>query len=391
MWIEREIDRFLRSEAAVRPAVVLTGARQTGKTSLLRNCFPDHGYVSLDVPLEAEIAEVSGEEFLHRHPAPLIIDEVQYAPSILRHVKVAIDERRDEPGRFLMTGSQGFGLMQGVTESLAGRAAVLDLHSLSASEILSDRALRGGAGTVLDMMFRGGYPEVWKLDLDPTRFYADYVATYLERDVRSAIRVRSLRDFNRFMRLCAARSGQLLSASAIAAALGVSSNTARAWTSVLEASAVIGLLEPYLGNLGKRLVKTPKLYFHDTGLLCYLLGLRDPGELAASSALGAVFETFVYGQLTRRDAFRGLRPRLFFFRDHVGHEVDFVIPVAEKLHAVECKWSARPSGKQPGIEHLRSLIGVDNMLSATVVTPEPGRRRAGELDVIGVTDSLPGG
>jgi uncharacterized protein len=390
MWIGREIEGFMRSEAAVRPAVVLTGARQTGKTSLLSKCFPGHGYVSLDVPTEAERAETSGADFLDRHPAPLIIDEVQYAPSLLRHVKVAIDRSRDDPGQYLITGSQGFGLMRGVTESLAGRAAVLGLHSLSCREILAGRAEDGGSDLVLELMLKGGYPEVWKRNLDPTRFYADYVATYLERDVRSAIQVRSLRDFNRFMRLCATRSGQLVSASAVAASLGVSANTVRAWTSVLEASGVIALVEPYLGNLGKRLVKTPKLYFLDTGLLCYLLGIRSPDELTASSALGPVFETFVYGQLVRRDAFRGLFPRLFFFRDHVGHEVDFVIPVAEKLHAIECKWSQRPVASHPGIEHLRSLIKKENMLSATVITPEPGRRKTGELDTIGVTDTLPG-
>jgi uncharacterized protein len=381
MWIQREIEPVLRSLAASRPAVVVTGARQSGKTSLLRNTFPGHNYVSLDIPRDAERAESSGEEFLAKLKTPVIIDEIQYAPGLLRHVKAAIDRQRDRMGRYLLTGSQRFELMRGVTESLAGRTSVLVLHGLSAREITAWSGVPADRTRLLELIYRGGYPELWERDLAPDRFYADYATTYLERDVRSAIQVRSLRDFDRFMRLCAARTGQLVSMSALASDLGLSSGTVRAWTSVLEASSVVGLLEPYHGNLGKRLVKTPKLYFLDTGLLCSLLGFRSAADLERSSMLGAIFETFVYGQIVRRFANRGQNPNVFFFRDHQGHEVDFVVPVGEKLNAVECKWAERPDPRHRGIEHLRSLVGKGNMLGATVITPERGGGRVGEMDL----------
>ena len=270
MWIPRELAAALAEVGATRPAVVLTGCRQAGKTSLLVRAFPDHTYVSLDVPMIAEEAEHSGEGFLKQHQPPVIIDEVQYAPTLLRHVKADIDRHRDETGRFLITGSQDFSLMEGVTESLAGRSSVLSLHSLSAREY------EAWSGTSLDRdglvtwMLRGGYPELHSRSLDAERFFGDYLATYLERDVRSILGVRSLRDFDRFMRLCAARTGQLVSYSSLATDLGVSPNTVKSWLSVLEASNVVLLLEPFFENLGKRIVKTPKLYFLDTGLCSYL-------------------------------------------------------------------------------------------------------------------------
>lgn len=381
MWIKRDIEGELLSLATSRPAVVVTGARQAGKTSLLGTAFPGHNYVSLDIPMHAERAETSGEAFLAQHGTPLVIDEIQYAPGLLRHVKAAIDRNRDRMGQYLITGSQRFELMRGVTESLAGRAAVLVLHGLSAREISRWSGVPADRTRLLELLFRGGYPELWQRDLAPERFYADYAATYLERDVRAAIQVRSLRDFDRFLRLCAARTGQLVSANGLAADLGLSTGTVRAWTSVLEASSVIGLLEPYHGNLGKRIVKTPKLYFLDTGLLCYLLGFRRPADLAESSMIGPIFETHVYGQIVRSFANRGQRPEVFFFRDHHGHEVDFVLPRGEKIRVVECKWAERPESHHRGVEHLRALVGPNNLISAVIVTPDPGRRRLGALDV----------
>jgi len=381
MWIKREIESTLRDVAASRPAIVVTGARQTGKTSLLRMAFPEHAYVSLDVPMEADRAEGSGEQFLAQHPPPLIVDEIQHAPGLLRHIKAAIDAHRDLRGQYLITGSQRFELMRGVTESLAGRAAVLVLHSLSALEIGKWSGMPWSRSRLIEAMFLGGYPELWREGLSPERFYADYTATYLERDVRTALKVRSLRDFDRFMRLCAARSGQLVSANALASDLGVSANTVRAWTSVLEASSVIGLIEPFHGNLGKRIVKTPKLYFLDTGLQCYLLGFRKPADLDLSPMLGALFETHVYGQLVRRFANAGRRPDLFFFRDHDGNEVDFLLTSGGKIRALECKWAERPDPRHRGISTLRSLLGPENPMSATLISPDPGRRRVGDLNV----------
>jgi predicted AAA+ superfamily ATPase len=386
MWIPRELAAALAEVGATRPAVVLTGCRQAGKTSLLVRAFPDHTYVSLDVPMIAEEAEHSGEGFLRQHQPPVIIDEVQYAPTLLRHVKADIDRHRDETGRFLITDSQDFSLMEGVTESLAGRSSVLTLHSLSAREY------EAWSGTSLDRdglvtwMLCGGYPELYSRSLDAERFFGDYLATYLERDVRSILGIRSLRDFDRFMRLCAARTGQLVSYSSLATDLGVSPNTVKSWLSVLEASNVVLLLEPYFENLGKRIVKTPKLYFLDTGLCSYLLGARTPEDLIRSPMLGAIFETHVLGQIVRHFANQGRRREVYFYRDHHGREVDFLIPSAGRFALIECKWAESPGPIRRGFAEIESLVGADRIVSQTIVTPERGSRRAS--DRVAIADSV---
>jgi predicted AAA+ superfamily ATPase len=386
MWIPRELNAALVDAASTRPAVVLTGCRQAGKTSLLAKAFPDYTYVSLDVPMIAEEAEHSGGDFLKRHQPPVIIDEVQYAPTLLRHVKADIDRHRDETGRFLITGSQDFSLMEGVTESLAGRSSVLTLHSLSAREYeaWSGRTLDREA--LVEWLLTGGYPELHSRALDAERFYGDYLATYLERDVRSILGVRSLRDFDRFMRLCAARTGQLVSYSSLATDLGVSPNTVKSWLSVLDASNIVFLLEPYFENLGKRIVKTPKLYFLDTGLCSYLLGARTSEDLLRSPMLGAIFETHVLGQIIRHFANQGRRRQIYFYRDHHGREVDILIPSAGRFALIECKWAESPGSTHRGFSELESLVGADRILSQTIVTPDPGSRRTS--DRIMVADSV---
>lgn len=374
MWIEREIQPLLTTIAQQRPAIIVTGCRQAGKTSVLRHAFPDHHYVSLDLPNQAQEAEESGAQFLERHPAPLIVDEVQYAPQLLRYVKNAIDQQRDRNGLYLLTGSQKFALMHGVTESLAGRVAVLDCHSLSIAELERWSGKTAEGAQLLDWIVHGGYPELHAKSLDPQRFYADYLVTYLERDVRQVLQVKSLRDFDRFMRLVAIRTGQLLSYSSYASDLGVSPNTIKSWISVLEASNIVRLLEPYYSNIGKRLVKTPKLYMLDTGLACYLAGIRSANDLHQSALLGAFFETHVMGQIVRWYANRGLTPSVYYYRDHHGHEVDFVVAVGEKLKLIECKWSETPPSNLKGFEEVARQLGEKNVLSRSVITPARGYR-----------------
>jgi len=386
MWIPRELDAKLAESAATRPAVVLTGCRKAGKTSLLVKAFADHTYVSLDVPMIAEEAEHSGEDFLKRHPPPVIIDEVQYSPTLLRHVKADIDRHRNETGRFLIAGSQDFPLMEGVTESLAGRISVLTLHSLSAREYEAWSETTLGRQALVEWMLKGGYPELHSRGLDAERFFGDYLATYLERDVRSILGVRSLRDFDRFMRLCAARTGQLVSYSSLATDLGVSPNTVKSWLSVLDASNIVLLLEPYFENLGKRIVKTPKLYFLDTGLCSYLLGARTPEDLLRSPMLGAIFETHVLGQIIRHFANEGRRREIYFYRDHHGREVDFLIPSAGRFALIECKWAESPAPVHRGFAELESLAGADRIISQTIVTPDRGARRASEK--VTIADSV---
>jgi len=360
--------------AGKRPALLLTGSRQSGKSRLLAEAFPDHQHVSLDLPSIAELADEAGEEFLRRYPPPLLVDEVQYAPKMFRYVKAFIDEHRDETGLFLLTGSQKFQLMNRVSESLAGRVAVIDLYSLSAAELEAFTGDTATTNILLDWMFRGGYPEIYARGLDPTRFYSDYVATYLERDVRSLAGVRNLRDFNRFLRLCATRTGQLLSMNGLATEVGVSVNTVQSWLSVLEASGIIVLVAPYYRNLGKRLVKTPKLYFTDTGLACFLLGISSSDVLEKSTLVGALFETYVFGQLLRWHANRGRPLDIYFYRDHYGHEVDFVIPEGERLRLFECKWSPVGLHKPKGFIEIEKLLGADGIIGASIVTQERGPR-----------------
>ncbi|MBF0502745.1 MAG: ATP-binding protein, partial [Candidatus Riflebacteria bacterium] len=240
MYIDRDISKCLKQLAHHFPALVITGARQVGKTTLLRNTFPTYTYVSLDLPSTAESAETEPDTFLKRYPAPLIVDEIQYGPKLFRHLKRAIDADRHAMGQFILTGSQKFELMKEVSDSLAGRVAVLELEGLSLKEVGSDK------GTIEHFLVRGGFPELWRdPDLPGEAFFSSYLATYLERDVRQILGVTSLRDFERFIRACAARNGQLLDKTALGSDVGVSSKAVASWLSVLQASNQIVLLEPW--------------------------------------------------------------------------------------------------------------------------------------------------
>lgn len=342
--------------------MVLTGGRQTGKTSLLVQLFPNASFASLDLPSAAHQAEERGEEFLSAYAEPVILDEVQYAPGLFRYLKAAIDARRAERGRFLMTGSQKFSLMEALSESLAGRCAVLELDSLASTEILA--AFRGEEIRPEEIVWRGGYPELWRdREIEARLFYSSFTVTYLERDVRLALRVGSLRDFERFLRACALRSGQLLNLTELARDVGIAGTTARDWLSVLEASGQVVLLEPYFNNPTRRLIKTPKLYLRDTGLLCFLLGLEAPASLAASPHSGAVWETFVLGQILRARAASGSAGQVFFWRDASGTEVDFVIEQNGRVRLIEAKWTETLVDARA----LRSLLSVRDLFGDRAV------------------------
>ena len=340
MWITRNAEALLRRMARQFPAVLVTGARQSGKTSLLRHLFPRASYLSLDLPANAEAAQTAPEHLLERHPEPVIIDEIQYAPSLLRHLKVRIDRERRKPGRYLLTGSQVFPLMQGVSESLAGRCALLSLHSLSRAEI-------AGAGRPIEetaYVFLGGYPEL-HVGAEPELWFPAYVATYLERDVRNVLRVADLQEFNRFLRACALRTSQVLNYSDLARDTGVAPNTARKWLGLLQSSAVVALIEPYWGNRTKRLIKAPKLVFLDTGLAAFLAGFRSAADLFASPYAGAFWESHVFGQVVRQAAARGESALPMYWRTASGHEVDLVMERGGgRVWAIECKFKERPDG-----------------------------------------------
>jgi uncharacterized protein len=341
MWYPRRMTERLRSLLQGYPVLVLTGARQTGKTTLLRHILPEFTYVSLDLPSLVAMAETESERFLRDYPRPLIVDEVQRAPGLFRHIKRVVDDQRTRAGQFVLSGSQKFTLMREISDSLAGRCAWVELETLSAGEI---RAAAPHAAIELSpMLTRGLFPELWRQkQLKPRDFYPGYLATYLERDVREILNVTSLRDFERFIRIAAARSGQLLNKSDIAKDVGVSVKTIGEWTSVLAASNQIVLLEPYFQNIGKRMVKSPKLYFADPGLLCYLLGL-DQRSLEASPYLGTVWETFLFGEL-RKAISTGEGPfSIWYYRDQRAREIDFVLEGASELRFLEAKWTETPT------------------------------------------------
>lgn len=358
MFIDRQLSKQVLSAARQFPALVITGGRQTGKTTLLRHLFPEASFASLDLPSAAYQADERSEEFLRSYQEPVILDEVQYAPGLFRYLKVAIDAKRSERGRFLMTGSQKFALMQALSESLAGRVAVLELDTLASTEIVA--ALPEELILPEEILWRGGFPELWRdREIESRLFYSSYVATYLERDVRLVLRVGNLRDFERFLRACALRSGQLLNLTDLARDVGIAGSTAREWLSVLEASSQVVLLEPYFNNLTRRLIKTPKLYFRDTGLLCFLLGLESPSALASSTLSGAVWETFVLGQILRSHAAMGSAAQVFFWRDTHGTEVDFLIEQNARVRLIEAKWAetlADPRALRPLLT-VRDLLG----------------------------------
>ena len=368
MWIPRYLEAWLLRSARSRPVVVLTGARQTGKTSTLRRLFPKHGYVSLDLPTEAEQAEKEPDRFLSRHKPPAIIDEVQYAPNLFRHLKVAVDKARDRHGQFLLTGSQKFTLMKGVAESLAGRADIFDLETLSLAEIrraLPDIGLEAA-------IVRGGFPELSaNPTIDPVTFYNSYVATYLERDVRSLANVGSLRDFERFLRACALRSANLLNKADLARDVGIAPSTANQWLSVLEASGQIVLLEPWFSNRTKSIVKSPKMYLADTGLLCTFLNIRSEEDLLGSPSAGVVWETFVFAQLRHRERRAGRTGSLFFWRDRT-REVDFLVETGGRLQLFEAKWTELASaGDAVNLVFVRDVVGKNRVTGGGIVCRAP--------------------
>ena len=351
------------------PATVITGSRQSGKTTLARAVWPDAGYVSLDDPAQADRARRQPDEFLAGLPGRVILDEIQYAPGLFRHLKRAIDQDR-RPGRFLITGSQAFALMQGVSESLAGRAAILTLPTLGLDEVFPNATLE----QTDRFLWRSGYPELWQRpDLDRELWMGSYLATYLERDVRQALNVGNLSDFDRLLRAAALRAGQLLSFADLARDVGIAPNTAKRWLSVLVASQQVFLLEPFHRQHRKRLIKAPKLYFNDTGLLCFLLGFRNPDDVRAHAMWGSVWENFVIAELRKRAQAMTRPPSFWFWRTADGDEVDLLIETApEQFAAMECKTSERiTTADTKGIRRLTDEYGATAVASARVVCRTP--------------------
>lgn len=329
--LDRHAWHTLMAMASGFPVVAITGPRQSGKTTLARSAFPQLPYVNLEDPDTRELALADPRRFFARLAGGAVLDEVQRAPELMSYL-LGIADAAPQMGRWVLTGSQQFGLMDGIGQSLAGRAGLLTLLPMCHAE------LPPGA-TLEQRLWRGGYPALHadNRNPQPAHWFAAYLATYIERDVRQLLNVANLLTFQRFISMCAARSGQLLNLNSLSADCGISQPTARQWLTVLQASHLVALLPPYHRNFGKRLVKTPKLYFLDSGLLCHLLRISSPDDLLHHAQRGAVFETWVVAETLKHRCNRALGADLYFWRDNHGLEVDLVVEHGGRLQPVECK------------------------------------------------------
>ncbi len=328
------------------PIVTVTGPRQSGKTTLARRVLANRPYRSLEDPDVRALALDDPRGFLAQFPDGAVLDEVQRAPELFSYLQTHVDEDR-RMGRFLLTGSQQFGLISGISQSLAGRSAFVELLPLSRAELAS--AELGSSGLERNV-FTGGYPALYDRPVSPRRWFPAYVTAYVERDVRQLLKVQDLDSFQRFVRMCAGRSGQILNLSSLANDCGITHNTAKAWISVLEASYLIFLLRPHHANFNKRLIKSPKLYFLDSGLLCWLLGIQAPEQLTTHPLRGAIFETWVIAELRKAFLNRGEPPLFHFWRDSNGNEIDLLIESGGTLMPLEIK-----SGRTLNRDYFTSL------------------------------------
>ena len=334
--IPRQLEPKLREVAGYYPVVVVTGPRQSGKTTLCQATFPDRPYISLEALDTREFAHSDPRGFLAQYAGGAIFDEIQQAPGLLSYLQGEVDARPD-PGRFILTGSQHFGLSQSIAQSLAGRCGILALLPPSLEEL---RAFPNAPSDLYTLLWQGAYPRIYDRNIPAPQWLADYTSTYLQRDVRQIINVGDLQTFSGFLKLCAGRTAQELNLSALGSDAGVSHNTARAWLSVLEASYIIQRLPAWHLNISKQVVKAPKLHFLDSGLTCHLLGIREPEQLRLHPLRGAIFESWVIAEICKSYAHRGVSPGLFHYRETRGLEIDLLIDQGERFAAIEIKSGA---------------------------------------------------
>lgn len=369
--IARQMSNQILEAATQYPAVAVTGPRQSGKTTLCRKLFPDYAYANLEKPETRQFAIEDPNGFLAQFDKPVILDEVQRVPDLFSYIMTLVDEHK-RMGKFILSGSQNFHLQQAISQSLAGRCSTLKLLPMSFRELngkpnhdifgIGNETpdIPDAPGNPFDHVFRGGYPPIYNRGIKPTNWYAQYTQSYLERDVRQLVNVGDLETFERFLQLTAGRSGQILNMDSLASDVGVSPVTVKRWISLLCASYIVFLLKPHSRNFNKRLIKTPKLYFYDTGLLCYLLGIRSARNLELHSQRGAIFETYIISELCKSCFNAGVEPPLYYWRDSQGHEVDLLIEDGESLYPIEIKSGQTVSGNMmSGLDYWCKLDGTD--------------------------------
>ncbi|CAG5076441.1 ATP-binding protein [Parvicella tangerina] len=342
--IDRKAEEELRYLASTFKAVAVVGPRQSGKTTLSKFTFPDKKYVSLENPDIRKFAMDDPRAFLSNYPDGAILDEIQRVPHLFSYLQEVLDNSNAK-GMFILTGSNNFLLQENISQSLAGRIAYLTLLPLSLSEIGSLEESNDA------LLLKGGYPEIYQENIDPSKWFANYIRTYIERDVRLIKNITDLYSFERFLRLCAARTGQLLNMSSLAVEVGVDVKTIGSWLGILETSYIAFTLKPYHKNFNKRIVKMPKLYFYDTGLVFALLGIDRIEQVSLHPFRGAVFENLIIVELMKQRLNKGKRPNLFFWRDNTGNEIDVIIENGINLIPIEIK-----SGKTITNDYFKGLL-----------------------------------
>lgn len=362
--IPRTLSRTLLERAAMYPVLTLTGPRQSGKTTLCRMLFPGKPYLSLEATDTRDFAHADPRGFLAQVPDGAVLDEIQRAPDLLSYLQEEVD-RDPRTGRFVLTGSENLAINQAVSQSLAGRTAILHLLPCAWDEV---NAFPWAPTELWQAMWHGGYPRVFDQRIPPEVWFADYLATYLERDARRLLNVGNLRTFTTFLRLVAGRTGQELNLSALASDVGAAVNTIKAWISVLEASYLVALVPAWHTNARKRTVKAPKLHLLDSGLACHLLGIRDPGQLALHPLRGALFESWMTAEILKARLNRGLAQGVFHYRETRGPEVDLLLQGAQGWHLVEAK-SARTIDSEffRQLLDLAARLGEDAVASTRLV------------------------
>lgn len=371
MFFERKISKVIKNATETFPVVLITGPRQVGKTTVFSHYQePERTYITLDDPQMRAMAQNDPALFLQTHKTPLFIDEIQYAPQLFPYIKMAVD-REKQKGMFWLTGSQQFLLMRNVSESLAGRVAILELQGFSQAEkfqrdappflpdtIVHDKRKLVDVHQIYEMILTGSYPEmVVSQNINRKIFYASYLKTYVERDVRILTQITDEHSFIQFIKVAAARTGQLINYTDMANDVGVSVNTIKSWISLLETSGLIFLLQPYHSNITSRAVKTPKLYFLDTGLCCYLSGWQTVETLSTGAMSGAMLETYVVSEILKSYWYSGEYPNIYFYRDKEKKEIDLLIEQNGKLYPIEIKRTASP--KESDIKNFNTLKAKD--------------------------------